>query len=188
MVKMKNKNDNFYYILAKYSIYPGIFIMIGLLIFYFYPKPNYNRTKTTYINIAKSIKISNTIANNTRSKEKIQSIYINNIKLKVYLAKTSYEQEVGLMKYYRLPIDKGMLFNFTQNSIHTFWMAFTYIPLDMIFISKNMQIVNIIKAYPCVKNECKVYTTGQKSLYVLELNPHFIINNNIKIGDKVKLF
>ncbi len=185
---MKNKNDNFYYILAKYSIYPGIFIMIGLLIFHFYPKPNYNITKTTYINISKSIKISNTIANNTRSKEKIQSIYINNIKLKVYLAKTPYEQEVGLMKYYKLPIDKGMLFNFTQNSIHTFWMAFTYIPLDMIFISKNMQIVNIIKAYPCVKNECKVYTTGQKSLYVLELNPHFIINNNIKIGDRVKLF
>jgi hypothetical protein len=190
---MKKENNNFYYILAKYSIYPGIFILVGLLIFYFYPKGNTtstisNNTNKQYINIDQSIHITQNNAYKIRSQESQKIIYINNIGINVYIAKTSYQKQVGLMKYTNLSSNTGMLFEFETNTIHTFWMAFTYIPLDMVFISNNFKINQIIKATPCKNNECLIYTPKYNSLYVLELNPKFITDNKIIVGDRVRLF
>ena len=190
---MKNENDNFYYILAKYSVYPVIFILIGILIFYFYPRRNtYNtnsdHTNNHYLNIDQSIQITPNNAAKTRSQENKRYIYINNMGISVYIAKTSYERQVGLMRDNNLSKNTGMLFQFGTDTIHTFWMAFTYIPLDMVFVSNNLEINQIIKAIPCHNNECLVYTPKHNSLYVLELNPKFITDNKIIVGDKVKLF
>src|ERR1035437_263623 len=50
----------------------------------------------------------------------------------VELAKTSAEQERGLMYRTELDKDKGMLFIFYNEGIYPFWMKNTLIPLDMI--------------------------------------------------------
>ena len=190
---MKKENDNFYYILAKYSIYPGIFILVGILIFYFYPRGSINNINSSnnnnqYLNIDQSVQVTKNNADKIRSQENKVTIYINNIGISTYIAKTSYEREVGLMKDTNLANNTGMLFEFSTNTIHTFWMAFTYIPLDMVFISSDLKINQIIKAIPCKNNECLVYTPKYNSLYVLELNPKFITDNKIIVGDRVKLF
>ena len=39
--------------------------------------------------------------------------------------------------------DHGMLFVFSGDGMHSFHMQNTYIPLDMIFITSDLKIVNI---------------------------------------------
>ena len=39
--------------------------------------------------------------------------------------------------------DRGMLFVFSGDGMHSFHMQNTYIPLDMVFINSDLTIVNI---------------------------------------------
>ena len=184
------KNDNFYYILAKNSIYPGLFILIFLAIFFLY-KGKYSTSnistsnKGQYLSASGAIKITPSEANSLRNSEMKTLVYIQNKKLNALIAKSQYEQDVGLMEDTNLKMDEGMLFIFSNYKRHPFWMANTLIPLDMIFISNKMTIVSIIKAIPCKSNKCLIYNPTHYSMYVLELNPGYVSQNNIKVGDKV---
>ena len=79
----------------------------------------------------------------------------------------------------------GMLFIFEEQSIHTFWMKNTLIPLDMIFIDSDMEVVDLINAQPCKHDPCVHYTPEHESLYVLEVNPG-IFDQGV-VGKKVNM-
>ena len=64
-------------------------------------------------------------------------------------------------------------------------MKNTLIPLDMIFISKESEIVDIKYAVPCREDPCAKYSPAKPAKYVLEVNGNFTIKNSIKIGDKI---
>ena len=82
----------------------------------------------------------------TLSNEKIDvSIYSKNITFNVEVAKTIEERKIGLMYRKKLLNNEGMLFIFPREKIIQLWMKNTYIPLDVIFISKNKVIVDIKK-------------------------------------------
>ena len=82
------------------------------------------------------------------SNEKIDvSIYNKNITFVVEVAKTIEERKIGLMYRKKLLNNEGMLFIFPREEIIQLWMKNTYIPLDVIFISKNKVIVDIKKKY-----------------------------------------
>jgi uncharacterized membrane protein (UPF0127 family) len=184
------KNDNFYYILAKNSIYPALFIIVFLSIFFLYKDKNYNSNintsnKNEYLSTSGAIKITQSEANSVRNSEMKTLVYVKNKKLNVYIAKSQYDQDVGLMEDTNLKINQGMLFIFSNYKKHPFWMANTLIPLDMLFISKNMAIISIMKAIPCKSDKCLIYNPNHYSMYVLEVNPRYVLENNIKIGDKV---
>ena len=75
----------------------------------------------------------------------------------VELAKTNAERELGLMNRKELDSNKGMLFIFEKDGIYPFWMKNTLIPLDMIWIDGNYQIVFIAKnVQPCKTLICPV--------------------------------
>ncbi len=103
----------------------------------------------------------------------------------VELAETSEQQSNGLMFRTSLDENSGMLFIFKEQAERTFWMKNTLIPLDIIFINKDLEIVNIFDAIPCEKEPCALYSSQGK--YVLEVNQNFSIKNKIKIGQKVRL-
>ncbi len=106
--------------------------------------------------------------------------------LQVELAKTKKQRALGLMYRPSLALNKGMLFEFEQEAIQRVWMKSTLIQLDIIFLSEQKEIVSIIKnLQPCSQKECGVYSSKRKAKYMLEINAGMIMNNGIRIGQKV---
>ena len=56
---------------------------------------------------------------------------------RVEVARTEDQLKTGLMYRRSLPADRGMIFDFKTPQTVMMWMKNTYIPLDMIFISRN---------------------------------------------------
>jgi len=85
----------------------------------------------------------------------------------VDIARTDGEREKGLMYVDHLPAGRGMLFLMGAERPLTFWMKNTYIPLDIIFVSANREVVGIVaKAEPLTLTPRRV---DKPSAYVVEV-------------------
>ena len=111
----------------------------------------------------------------------------NLVKLNVEIADDNDERAKGLMFREKLDENEGMLFVFDDESYQTFWMKNMLIPLDLIFIGKNFEIVGIKNAEPCKTENCILYQSSKPAMYVLEVNNGFAVKNNIKTGNKIIL-
>src|SRR4030042_774943 len=79
-----------------------------------------------------------------------------------------------------IPIDKAK-FIYEKTQPLAFWMKNTYIPLDIVFVDENMQIVTIKKnAKPLSE---KLILSNRDSMYVVEVNAGFCNKYDITIGD-----
>lgn len=76
-----------------------------------------------------------------------------------------------------------MLFVFKKSDHYAFWMKDTPIPLTIIFLNSDKQIVDIHKASPYSK---KIFTSSKPFLYALELHQDAVEEKNIQKGDFVK--
>ena len=118
-------------------------------------------------------------------------VLINNGKediiINVQIADDNEERVQGLMFIEKLDENGGMLFIFEKEDYQAFWMKNTLIPLDMIFINDELQIVDIKNAIPCKQDPCNVYTSNQPARYVLEINEGFAAKNSIDKDDKITL-
>jgi uncharacterized protein len=102
----------------------------------------------------------------------------------VEIAKDDASRAQGLMNRRFLPADRGMLFEFDREAPVSFWMKNTYIPLDMIFISRAGVVTNIVeKAEPLSE---RVIPSGPPCLGVLELNGGAAASIGLKVGDRVR--
>ena len=120
----------------------------------------------------------------TFSNEKINvSIYNKNITFNVEVAKTIEERRTGLMYRKKLLNNEGMLFIFPREKIIQLWMKNTYIPLDVIFISKNKVIVDTKRNMEKLSET--IVKSKVKSRYALEFNAGLINKLAIEIGDRV---
>jgi YVTN family beta-propeller protein len=99
------------------------------------------------------------------------------------------EHERGLMFRKNLEWNNGMLFVYEDDSNLSFWMKNTYIPLDMIFIDKDLRIVDIKEnVQPCLQQEyCPSYPSKQPAKYVLEVNAGFVQQNKVNVGDRIQI-
>jgi len=80
------------------------------------------------------------------------------------------EHHYGLMFREELKKGVGMLFVFEEENFHAFWMKNTLIPLDIVWISKDMNVVDIHRMEPCTTERCESYTPKARAKYVLEVN------------------
>ncbi len=101
----------------------------------------------------------------------------------IEIADTDQKTAQGLMYRSSMPQNAGMLFLMPREEIQGFWMRNTYIPLDMIFVNSNKEIVTI-HANTTPMNE-KSYISTAPALYVVEVNAGYCNKNNIKEGDKI---
>ena len=82
----------------------------------------------------------------------------------------------------------GMLFLFEEPREIKFWMKDVNFPIDIIFINENYEIISIYSSVPpCFDIGCPLYPSNGEMLYVVETVANFTIENNINIGDKVKI-
>ena len=90
----------------------------------------------------------------------------------------------GLMYRQHLGLDEGMLFELGADKDWTFWMHNTLIPLDMIFIRRDLTIAGIVQsAEPQTDTIRKV---GEPSLYVLEVNGGWTAAHSVVKDAKVR--
>ena len=117
-------------------------------------------------------------------------IYTTNseIMVNVEVADTPQKQSQGLMYRENLKLDHGMLFIFDDESILSFWMKDTLIPLDMIFVDKTFRIINVVdNALPCNIEPCPDYSSEKPAKYVIEVNAGFAKTNDIEAGDFISI-
>ena len=93
--------------------------------------------------------------------------------------------QTGLMNRVSLPENSGMLFVFPGEQPRSFWMKNTLIPLDMLFISANLSIIDIATMQPCKADPCPSYRSKAPAMYVLEVNAGYAEKNNILVGNKI---
>ena len=121
-----------------------------------------------------------------KAEETTKVIINNNIKdihFNVEVVRKKIERERGLMFRKSLNLNRGMLFIFTNESKVNMWMKNTLISLDIIFISKNYKIVDIINNAKAMSKE--ILTSKVKAKYALEINAGLVKKLNIKIGNNI---
>tara|TARA_B100000035_G_C20852837_1_gene488220 strand:- start:92 stop:535 length:444 start_codon:yes stop_codon:yes gene_type:complete len=118
-------------------------------------------------------------------KSGIIEIKEKNVVFKVEIAETQEKRMEGLMFRTELDEDKGMLFIFPYPDLVNIWMKNTFLSLDIVFISEENIIVDIVKeALPLSE---KIYTSKLVTKYILEINSGLIRKLDINIGDKVNI-
>ena len=103
----------------------------------------------------------------------------------VEIASSEHAIRRGLMWRKHLAPGKGMLFAFDYDAPHSFWMKNTLIPLDMLFIDRNLRIVELVQnAEPRTESS----RGGLKPCrYVLEVPGGWSEKKGIQTGNRVEL-
>ena len=107
------------------------------------------------------------------------------VAVNVEVVATEPKIEKGLMFRQHLPLDAGMLFMMGFEKDWNFWMRNTLIPLDMIFIARDMTVAGVVEnAEPLTEEPLR--HVGKPSLYVLEVNGGWAAQNSVVAGAKVR--
>ena len=106
----------------------------------------------------------------------------------VEIVNTPQTRAQGLM--YRDNIDDytGMFFVMPNDVMLPFWMKNVKFPLDIIFIDKNLTIIDIAHdTKPCTQSKCELFSPQVPYRYVLEVMGGSSKLNNIQVGDKIEV-
>ena len=102
----------------------------------------------------------------------------------VEVMRTDAGREKGLMFRRNMPKDRGMLFDFKTEQPVMMWMKNTFLPLDMVFISRDGKVVNVAEnAEPL--SEAIIASDGPV-FAVLEVNAGEARQIGVKPGDEVR--
>src|SRR5262245_16641414 len=101
----------------------------------------------------------------------------------VEVADSPAKRELGLQYRRELASDRGMIFLFPEESQQTFWMKNTPLPLDMIFINRDLKVVGIVEQ--SVPFSLDSRSVDAPSQYVLEINGGLAKRHGIQAGDRV---
>ena len=89
------------------------------------------------------------------------------------IADTAEKRSRGLMGRTSLPPGKAMLFVFDQEGLWPFWMKGTLIPLDILWLNAEMEIVDIQTMHPepgTPDAQLTLYRPQALASYALEMN------------------
>lgn len=101
---------------------------------------------------------------------------------RVELADSPSERAKGLMFRRALPQDQGMLFDFHAEVPIMMWMKNTYIPLDMVFVSRDGTVTGVAPNTVPMSEET---INGGMAYGVIELNAGAAEKIGLKPGDVV---
>jgi uncharacterized membrane protein (UPF0127 family) len=106
------------------------------------------------------------------------------VTVQVEVVQTAEARQRGLMYRKQLDPSAGMLFVFEQAEPHTFWMHNTLVPLDMIFITSDWNVLGVVEnATPLTDSPRAVPGSSQ---YVLEVNAGFSRRYGVVAGTSAR--
>ncbi|HCR42252.1 TPA: ACR family protein [Patescibacteria group bacterium] len=103
------------------------------------------------------------------------------------IADTDAKRAQGLSGRSSLGSDEGMWFIFDQEGIYPFWMKDMQFSLDLVWVSQNYQVVDIVRDVPIPLLEdssLPTYANTQPALFVLEVNSG--VAQSLQLGDQLK--
>lgn len=111
-------------------------------------------------------------------------LYIGSEKFIVEIADTPLKKMRGMMFRRSMPDNFGMLFVYKKEQTLGYWMKNTLIHLDIIYLNKDKQVVDMyINVPPCRADPCMSYISRKKAQYVLELRGKRSAELKMKKGD-----
>lgn len=106
------------------------------------------------------------------------------VSLKVEIADTDEERQLGLMHRKQLPDGRGMLFVFPADQMMSFWMKNTLIPLSIAYISADGRILEMHDMRP---QSLQPVRSARSARYALEVPVGWFAQNAIHPGDLLEL-
>ncbi len=106
------------------------------------------------------------------------------------IASTPDERATGLMNHESLGENESMLFVYGEEDDRSFWMKNTTIPLDIIFLDSDLEVINIEAADPepnTSDENLASYTSERPAQYVLEINQNRSEEIGLEEGSKMGL-
>lgn len=95
----------------------------------------------------------------------------------IEIADTNAARAQGLMYRRSMRYDRGMLFVFDQPGTGGMWMRNTPLPLDMIFVDAEEEIINIVERTTPFSEESVAPEAPRK--YVIEVRAGFVERHNL---------
>lgn len=99
----------------------------------------------------------------------------------VELADDDTERGIGLMHRDHMDADRGMLFDFVSARRVAFWMRNTFIPLDMLFLKSDGEVVAIVENV--MPHSEDTVGPDRPVRAVLELNAGTVKRLGLRVGD-----
>ena len=109
-------------------------------------------------------------------------IIVNDIKIRVEIAKTPEARALGLMERQFLAQDRGMIFIFPKEKTISMWMKNTPIDLTVVFANEEGRVINIEHM---TRNTLKSYSSSAPAKFALEVSKHSPLTDSIKTGDLI---
>ncbi len=112
-------------------------------------------------------------------------IEVGTAKVEVQVASAPEQRRRGLAGVRELPPDTGMLFVFDKPDRHPFTMRGMLIPLDVVWISAEQEVVDVTANVP--PDRPGDFTSRVPAQYVLEVPAGFVAQHGVSVGDGVTL-
>lgn len=109
---------------------------------------------------------------------------IGNETFTLEIANTAATRRHGLMKRDSMPADHGMIFVFDRPQRLSFWMENTRIPLDILYLDENGQVVSIHQMKPYDRTGVD---SARPAKYAIELNVGRAAQVGARVGDVLEI-
>lgn len=100
------------------------------------------------------------------------------------VASTADERAQGLMYRDEVPDGTGMLFVFPDSQPRSFWMANTYVALDIAYMDPSSRIVDIVAMEPLITDS---YPSQAPAMFGLEVRQGWFAEHEIGVGDQAEI-
>jgi uncharacterized membrane protein (UPF0127 family) len=100
------------------------------------------------------------------------------------VASTGDERAEGLMYRDNVPDGTGMLFVFQDSQPRAFWMANTYVALDIAYMNPSYRVVDIIAMEPLITES---YPSSAPAMFALEVRQGWFAERGITVGAQARV-
>jgi len=97
------------------------------------------------------------------------------------ILKNIFSKSLGLMFSKKIK-DKGFIFIFSKERVHSIHMLFVFFPIDILFLDKKKKVIEIKKNL----KPFSFYSSKTKAKYFIELPEGTVKGTKTKVNDNIK--